>query len=203
MDRKEHWQKIYTSKQLDEVSWYQPTPETSLEQITKHNKDKAAAIIDVGGGDSFLVDNLLTLGYTNITVLDISEAAINRAKERLGEKANKVKWIVEDVTLFNPTEKYDYWHDRAVFHFLTDKKEVESYLNLVNNAVCKNGKMTIATFSENGPKKCSGIEIQQYSKESLSTTFNQHFKLVESFYIDHPTPFYTSQNFVFCTFEYC
>jgi len=136
-------------------------------------------------------------------VLDISEAAINRAKERLGEKANKVKWIVEDVTLFNPTEKYDYWHDRAVFHFLTDKKEVESYLNLVNNAVSKNGKMTIATFSENGPKKCSGIEIQQYSKESLTTTFNQHFKLVESFYIDHPTPFYTSQNFVFCTFEYC
>ncbi|MDT8411934.1 MAG: class I SAM-dependent methyltransferase [Vicingaceae bacterium] len=203
MDKKEHWQKIYTSKQLDEVSWYQPTPETSLEQITKHAMDKNAAIIDVGGGDSFLVDNLLTLGYTNITVLDISEAAINRAKERLGEKANKVKWIVEDVTLFNPTEKYDYWHDRAVFHFLKDKKEVESYLNLVNNAVNKNGKMTIATFSENGPKKCSGIEIQQYSKESLITTFNQHFKLVESFYIDHPTPFDTTQNFVFCTFEYC
>ncbi|MCW8940416.1 MAG: class I SAM-dependent methyltransferase, partial [Flavobacteriales bacterium] len=102
MDRKEHWQNIYTSKQLDEVSWYQPTPKTSLEQITKHCKDKNVAIIDVGGGDSFLVDNLLTLGYTNITVLDISEAAINRAKERLAEKANKVKWIVEDVTLFNP-----------------------------------------------------------------------------------------------------
>lgn len=201
MDRKAHWQNIYTSKELNEVSWYQPTPETSLEQITQNCLDINAAIIDVGGGDSFLADHLLELGYKDITVLDISEAAIERAKKRLGENATNITWIVADVTQFNTTKKYDYWHDRAVFHFLTDKSEINTYVNLVNQHLSENGRMTIATFSESGPKKCSGIEIQQYSKESLTQIFAANFSCINSFYIDHPTPFDSIQNFVFCNFR--
>lgn len=201
MDRKAHWQNIYTSKALNEVSWYQPKPETSLEQITQNCLDKDAAIIDVGGGDSFLADHLLALGYKDITVLDISEAAIERAKKRLGENAANITWIVADVTRFNPTKQYDYWHDRAVFHFLTDKNDITTYVDLVNQCLSENGKMTIATFSESGPTKCSGIEIQQYSKESLSQTFAAHFICTKSFYINHLTPFDTTQHFVFCNFS--
>jgi trans-aconitate methyltransferase len=123
-DRKKHWENIYQTKQLSEVSWFQPTPETSLDFFNQFNVPTTAKIIDIGGGDSFLVDNLLDLGYEDITVLDISEAAIDRAKKRLGVQASNVKWIVTDVTKFKPTEKYDFWHDRAAFHFLTDEQKI-------------------------------------------------------------------------------
>jgi ubiquinone/menaquinone biosynthesis C-methylase UbiE len=123
-DRKKHWENIYQTKELKNVSWFEPTPETSLAFFKQFNVPKNAKIIDVGGGDSFLVDNLLNQGYTDITILDISEAALNRAKERLGLKAANVKWIVADAASFEPTEKYDFWHDRAAFHFLTEEKEI-------------------------------------------------------------------------------
>ena len=200
-NRKNHWESIYQTKQLNEVSWYQLVPQTSLDLISKYVKSYDAKIIDIGGGDSFLVDHLLQLGYTNISVLDISEAAIERAKIRLGENANKVSWIVCDISKFEPTEKYDFWHDRAAFHFLTDKEDINRYISTVNKAITTNGILTIGTFSENGPKKCSGIEITQYTEESLANLFPNEFEKIESFYVDHSTPFDTVQNFVFGVFR--
>jgi 2-polyprenyl-3-methyl-5-hydroxy-6-metoxy-1,4-benzoquinol methylase len=199
-ERKKHWENIYQTKQLNEVSWYQPVPQTSLDLISKYVKLFEAKIIDIGGGDSFLVDHLLELGYTNISVLDISEAAIERAKIRLGENANKVSWIVSDISKFEPTEKYDFWHDRAAFHFLTNKDEIQSYVQLVQDSINSNGVLAIGTFSENGPLKCSGIEITQYTEDSLSNLFTNGFEKIESFLVDHPTPFDTVQNFVFGVF---
>jgi 2-polyprenyl-3-methyl-5-hydroxy-6-metoxy-1,4-benzoquinol methylase len=200
-ERKKHWENIYQTKQLNEVSWYQPVPQTSLDLISKYVKSFDAKIIDIGGGDSFLVDHLIKLGYTNISVLDISEAAIERAKIRLGENANKVSWIVSDISKFEPTEKYDFWHDRAAFHFLTNKEEIQSYVQLVQASINSNGILSIGTFSDNGPLKCSGIEITQYTEDSLSNLFTNGFEKIESFLVDHPTPFDTVQNFVFGVFR--
>ena len=200
-DRKKHWETIYQTKQLTEVSWYQPKPETSLSFIKEANLAKDVAIIDIGGGDSFLVDNLLALGYTNITVLDISEAAVNRAKNRLGEKADSVTWIVADVATFVPEQTYALWHDRAAFHFLTSAKEIEQYKKTAAKALQDGGYMIIGTFSENGPLKCSGIEIRQYAAKDLEAVFNQDFSAVSCQNLDHQTPFNTVQNFTFCLFE--
>ena len=200
-NRKKHWENIYQTKNLDEVSWYQPKPETSLSFFEKYKIHKGANIIDVGGGDSFLVDHLVALGYQNITVLDISEKAIEKAINRLGDKAHLVKWIVEDVIGFIVSEKYDVWHDRAVFHFLTNKKEIRLYSEIAANNIIKNGLLIVGTFSDKGPEKCSGIEIKQYSEKALAVQFQSSFNKLECFTIDHQTPFQTSQNFTFCVFE--
>lgn len=200
-NRKKHWENIYQTKELKDVSWFEPTPETSLTFFKEFNVSKNAQIIDVGGGDSFLVDNLLNLGYSDLTVLDISEAALNRAKERLGEKASDVKWIVADAASFEPTEKYDFWHDRAAFHFLTEEKEIEAYLEIIQKNLSPEGILIIGTFSENGPKKCSGIDIKQYSEESMTAQLNKYFDKIKCITIDHKTPFDTIQNFVFCSFR--
>lgn len=199
MDLKAHWENIYRTKQLTEVSWYQPTPETSLRLIEDLQIDKDAAIIDIGGGDSFLVDNLLQQGFTNLTVLDISEAAIQRAKTRLGDNASKVTWIVSNIVDFQPDKQYALWHDRAAFHFLTASEDIKTYSNIANSALLPGGHLVIGTFSDRGPLKCSGIEITQYTSESLAEVFSEKFTLAHSEYIDHPTPFDTIQNFVFCT----
>lgn len=199
-NRKAHWENIYSTKALNEVSWYQPTPETSLSIIEEIGINKDAAIIDVGGGDSFLVDHLLKSGYTNITLLDISEKAIERAKTRLGNDATKVKWICADAAAFNPTEQYDLWHDRAAFHFLNESFEIEHYVNAVHNNLSENGNLVIGTFAKDGPLKCSGIAISQYNAEDLATTFTE-LTLKESYKVAHPTPFDTIQNFTFCWFN--
>lgn len=200
-NRKKHWETIYENKPLETVSWYQPNPETSLYFLEQSGLPKSAKIIDIGGGDSFLVDHLLKSGYTDITVLDISEAAIERAKTRLGNQAAKVKWIVADVTDFKPTEYYDFWHDRAAFHFLTNQKEVDAYLKITAQAIAPNGNMIIGTFSEQGPEKCSGIAIKQYSEQSMTTLFQTDFEKSSCLTVDHDTPFGTIQNFVFCHFR--
>lgn len=200
-DRKKHWENIYETKQLNEVSWFQPTPETSLNFFKKDKIPITAKIIDIGGGDSFLVDHLLDLGYENITVLDISEAALNRAKKRLGNRANHVKWIVADVATFEPTEKYDFWHDRATFHFLTSDNEIQHYVETVDNSIAPNGILVIGTFSEQGPKKCSGIDIKQYSANTLIKLFSSVFEQLNCFTVEHQTPFNTIQQFVFCSFK--
>ena len=200
-NRKKHWENIYETKTLKEVSWFQPTPETSLDFIQKMNLPKDAAIIDIGGGDSFLVDHLLNLEFSNISILDISEKAIERAQKRFGTKANLVKWIVSDITEFKPKEKYDFWHDRAAFHFLTNPKDMRKYVEIAEKSINQNGLLFIGTFSENGPKKCSGIEIKQYSEESLKAIFQNSFVPIESFTIDHKTPFDTIQNFLFYGFR--
>ncbi|MBL0145910.1 MAG: class I SAM-dependent methyltransferase [Chitinophagaceae bacterium] len=196
---KEHWEIIYKTKQPNEVSWTQDVPAVSLEFIHKFHIPKAAKIIDIGGGDSKLVDFLLTEGYTNVSVLDISEAAILRAKERLGNDVNKVKWIVSDILDFKPNEMYDVWHDRAAFHFQTDPEKIEKYLNIVKNAT--NGMVIIGTFSVDGPKKCSGLEIRQYDEDGMKEKFEKSdFKNVECKREDHITPTGAVQNFVFCSF---
>jgi SAM-dependent methyltransferase len=200
-DRQLHWENIYKSKQLTEVSWYQPQPYTSLNFIKNFKLPFTAKIIDIGGGDSFLVDHLLELGYQYITVLDISEISIDRAKIRLGNKAANVKWIVSDVTTFKPTEKYDFWHDRACFHFLTQENEIENYVQCAQQAINTAGFLVIGCFSENGPRKCSGITIQQYSEISLSARFESAFEKIDCITIDHKTPFDTVQNFIFCSFR--
>ena len=201
IDKKKHWENIYQTKELNEVSWYQPKPATSLNFFEELTIPKNAKIIDIGGGDSFLVDHLIDLGYSEITVLDISDAAIQKAKNRLGNKAEKVTWIVSDIIEFQPTEKYDVWHDRAAFHFLTNKEEREKYVLIADQSLNYNGILIVGTFSVNGPFKCSGIEITQYSEESMLDQFKSKFEKVNCFTIDHTTPFNTIQNFLFCSFK--
>ncbi len=200
-NRKSHWENIYQTKLLNEVSWFQPKPDTSLNFIHEFNVAKSAKIIDVGGGDSFLVDHLLDLGFEDLTVLDISEAAIERAKERLGSKSDRINWIVSDVLNFVPEEKYDFWHDRAAFHFLTDEQDVLHYLQTAHQSIHSSGVLVIGTFSEQGPIKCSGIPIKQYSEETLTALFETYFDKVGCLIVDHKTPFDTVQNFVFCSFR--
>ena len=201
MDRKNHWEEIYKTKKLSEVSWFEPKPETSLYFIKQLNVPTDAKIIDIGGGDSFFVDNLLDLGYQDISVLDISEAALDRAKQRLGERASLVKWIVADASTFQPEEKYDFWHDRAAFHFLTEEKEIANYIETIKKSIRPSGILVIGTFSEQGPQKCSGIEIRQYSETSMTERLNISFEKLECITVDHKTPFNTIQNFVFCSFR--
>ncbi len=198
-ERKDHWEKVYATKQPQEVSWTQEKPQTSLDFILSFQLDKKASIIDIGGGDSKLVDYLLDEGFEDISVLDISENALTRAKQRLGEKANKVNWIVADITDFAPEKKYDVWHDRATFHFLTTAEQIHKYLNNALTAVSK--YLTIGTFSENGPKKCSGLDIKQYTENELQTELSIGFQKIKCINEDHITPFNTIQNFLFCSFK--
>jgi SAM-dependent methyltransferase len=200
-ERKSHWENIYNTKALTEVSWHQPTPQTSLDLIAKANHPKNASIIDIGGGDSFLVDHLLEAGYTDVTVLDISAKAIERAKERLGSKANLVKWIVSDITSFAPETTYDIWHDRAAFHFLNSLDDVVKYKDIIEKGTNEHSTVIIGAFSENGPLKCSGIEITQYSEDGFESTFEGVMELSEVVNVDHKTPFDTIQNFNFGVFK--
>lgn len=196
---KNHWETVYETKNPDQVSWTQQTPKMSLEFIRSFNLNKKAKIIDVGGGDSKLVDYLLEDGFENITVLDISSKAIEKAKQRLGEKAKKVSWIVSDITEFKPETTYDVWHDRAAFHFLTSNEQIEKYIEIARHFVT--GYLTIGTFSEFGPTKCSGLDIKQYSETQLIAVFKNSFQKIGCMQEDHVTPFDTTQNFLFCSFK--
>lgn len=198
-ENKKHWETVYETKSPDQVSWTQEIPTTSLDFIHSFGLEKSAKIIDIGGGDSKLVDFLLDEGFENITVLDISEKALEKSQKRLGDKAKKVNWVVSDITEFVPTTTYDVWHDRAAFHFLTTDEQVEKYMTTARNCVSK--FMTIGTFSENGPTKCSGLEIRQYSEEKLTTELNNGFDKIRCIAEDHTTPFDTKQNFLFCSFK--
>ena len=194
-----HWDKVYKTKAPNQVSWTQDIPTTSLNFIHSFGLKKTAKIIDIGGGDSKLVDYLLNEGFENITVLDISAQALEKAKKRLGSKAEKINWIVSDITEFKPTTTFDIWHDRATFHFLTTAEQVAQYLERARKAV--SGFLTIGTFSNNGPKKCSGLPITQYSEENLTTLLQNGFKKIRCITEDHITPFDTTQNFLFCSFK--
>jgi len=197
--RKEHWEKVYNTRQPHEVSWTQELPKTSLDFIHGFNLPKSASIIDIGGGDSRLVDYLLDEGYENVSVLDISEKEIKKAKLRLGDKAGKVKWIVRDVTEFHPKTSYDCWHDRATFHFLTATSEIDTYLSVAKQSV--NKFMIIGTLSDKGPKKCSMLDVHRYSEEELQQQLTIGFEKLKCITEDHTTPFNTTQNFLFCSFR--
>lgn len=196
---KPHWEIIYSSKEPHEVSWTQDVPKTSLDFIKSFNLSKEASIIDVGGGDSRFVDFLIDQSYTDITVLDISEKALERTRLRLGDKANGITWIVSDITEFVPDRNYSIWHDRATFHFLTTENQINKYLEIAGKSV--SGYIIIGTFSENGPEKCSGLEIKQYSESTISTRFKFAFEKIRCIREDHKTPFNTVQNFLFCGFK--
>ncbi|MEZ4837552.1 trans-aconitate 2-methyltransferase [Flavobacterium sp.] len=198
-DKKNHWEKVYLTKTPEQVSWTQAVPKTSLRFIHTFQLDKSAKIIDIGGGDSKLVDYLLDEGFRNITVLDISATSLERAKLRLGSRAKKVNWIVSDILAFEPQEEYDVWHDRAAFHFLTTKEEIIKYAEIAKKAV--KGYMSIGTFSEKGPTKCSGLSITQYNANDLTTVFKNGFVKTECFTEEHTTPFETKQHFLFCGFK--
>jgi SAM-dependent methyltransferase len=197
--RKKHWETIYETKNPDQVAWTQYIPTTSLDFINSYKLPKSASIIDIGGGDSKLVDFLLDQGYTNISVLDISARALEKAKKRLGKRSKLVNWIESDIIKFRPTKTYDIWHDRASFHFLTQADQISKYLAIAENHICN--YLIIGSFSEQGPTKCSGLEIQQYNEQSLMEIFNKHFEIENCMTENHITPFKTSQNFLFCSFK--
>lgn len=198
---KQHWENVFAAKSEAEFSWFQPYPKTSMEFVALFDLPLDANIIDIGGGDSHFVDALLDKGYQNIFVLDISAHAIEKARQRLGERASKVQWIVSDVTDFTAPVQFDLWHDRAAFHFLTTEDKISRYVSIAENAIKAGGYLVLGTFSENGPKKCSGLQVRQYSKASMSARFEQAFDRIKCITEDHITPFKTVQNFLFCSFK--
>jgi len=200
-DVKEYWEDIWARKKSNEVSWYQKEPKTSLELILSTNPSKDAQIIDVGGGDSKLVDKLLERGFKNITVLDISAKALERAKNRLGQKADMVKWFECDIRKFDSAEKYDIWHDRALLHFLTSEGDMQNYVELIRKYVRDGGYLIISSFSTRGPMMCSGLDIRQYSEESMKKLFSDGFEHIKSFEEEHMTPHKTNQIFIFNVFR--
>ncbi len=201
MEIKTHWEEVYETKDSNEVSWFQEHPELSLQFIERTSIDNSGQVIDVGGGASTLVDNLLDRGYQNITVLDISAAALHVAQERLGLKANAVTWLESDITQVQlPHQFYDVWHDRAVFHFLTRATDRQQYVEAVTHSVKAGGHVIIATFGVDGPSRCSNLEVVRYNSDSLYDEFGDNFDLVHSTRESHKTPFGTEQNFIYC---YC
>ena len=201
MNKQNHWNKVFTTKHFNEVSWYQQTPQHSLDFVKQFALPKTAAIIDIGGGDSFFADHLLQLGYTNITVLDISVAAIDKAKQRLGNKAASVNWIVSDILDFKSIVQFDCWHDRAAFHFLTSIEDINEYLSIAQQYIKPAGKLVIGSFSTEGPEKCSGLPVKQYNENILTATLQKWFEKIRCITTDHITPFKTIQNFLFCSFQ--
>jgi len=201
MDVKSHWEKIYTTKTPEAVSWYRAHLETSLALVERAAESRSAAIIGIGGGESTLVDDLLLRGYRNVTVLDVSETAIEVTKKRLGPAAEEVGWLVGDVTEIELAPRaYDLWHDRAVFHFLTAPERRIAYVRQVARAVKPGGHVVVSTFGPEGPAKCSGLDVMRYDAESLHDEFGGQFRLVESSKELHETPFGTTQQFLYC---YC
>lgn len=201
MTTKDHWERIYGRKAPDEVSWYRPHLERSLDFIERAGLAPDAAIIDVGGGASTLVDDLLGRGYTNLTVLDVSAAAIDAAKARLGDRADWVRWLVADVTEIDfGASSYDFWHDRAVFHFLRDQADRRRYVAAVRRAVKLDGHVLVATFGPEGPERCSDLEVVRYDADKLHDEFGHEFRKVGSVTEMHRTPRGAEQQFVYC---YC
>ena len=196
MDNKQHWENIYQKKEIDGVSWYQKIPQESLQLIKKYSISNSDKIIDIGCGKSFLADFLLELNYNDISLVDISSNALKEVKERLQNKS--LNFIETDILNFNSNDKYDIWHDRAVFHFITDSEGIKKYISLCNEYINKGGVLILGTFAEDGPLKCSGLEIKRYSVDQISGLFKETFELVESFKMLHKTPFDTEQSFSFC-----
>lgn len=200
-DRTTHWQNVYATKGEAEVSWFQDRPTISLDMIRAANPDHRAAIIDIGGGASRLVDALLQDGYRDIAVLDLSANALDAAKKRIGAAASKFDWIVADATAWRPAKTYDVWHDRAAFHFLTDPHDRAAYVERLRAAIAPGGHIIIATFAPDGPEKCSGLPVQRHDSASLAAELGPEFELVETRSEVHHTPWNSTQAFQFCRFR--
>jgi 2-polyprenyl-3-methyl-5-hydroxy-6-metoxy-1,4-benzoquinol methylase len=197
----EHWSRVYSDKAPTTVSWYQPSPEPSLSAIRRLGVEPASSFIDVGGGASNLVDALLGQGWRDLTVLDIAESAINASKSRLGASAERVEWEVADITEWQPRRKFDVWHDRAVFHFLTEPKDRAAYRKALREGLAENGLVIMATFALDGPEKCSGLPVQRYDSASLAKELGGQLRLIESWHEEHITPWGSKQSFNWCAFR--
>jgi 2-polyprenyl-3-methyl-5-hydroxy-6-metoxy-1,4-benzoquinol methylase len=201
MDTQEHWERTYGTKAPTEMSWFRPHLETSLSLVQRVAGDRSASVIDVSGGESTLVDDLIGGGYRNVTVMDISRTALEHTKGRLGSASRTVTWLVADIThVVLPSHSYDVWHDRAVFHFLKDPAQRLAYVRQVASAVKQGGHVIVGTFGPEGPDKCSGLDVMRYDPDSLHAEFGSRFRLVESSKELHHTPFGTTQQFLYC---YC
>lgn len=201
MQAKDHWENVYSTKQTDAVSWFQPHADLSLDLIKATGAGREAGIIDVGGGASTLVDDLVADGYTDLAVLDLSEAALDAARKRLGPQAERVEWIVADITKAALGEqRYDIWHDRAVFHFLTDPADRAAYVQTVLRSVKPGGHVIVATFAEDGPLQCSGLPVVRYRPGELHDQFGAAFTLLKHRKETHSTPSGAMQQFIYC---YC
>jgi SAM-dependent methyltransferase len=201
-DRQAHWQNVYTSKDEKAVSWFQDRPAISLAFIAAAKVQPDAAIIDIGGGASRLVDALLDDGYSNVTVLDLSEAALTASRKRIGPRAELVKWVAADVTTWQPSEQYDLWHDRAAFHFLTEEDDRQAYVWRLMTALRNGGQVIIGTFSLDGPQRCSGLPVMRYDAASLAAVLGPRFRLLASRVEEHRTPWGASQIFQFSRFSF-
>jgi 2-polyprenyl-3-methyl-5-hydroxy-6-metoxy-1,4-benzoquinol methylase len=199
--RKAHWENVYTSKGEKEVSWFQENPAPSLELIALAGLSADAAIIDIGGGASRLVDSLAAQKFERLTVLDLSKAALDAASKRLGDKGADIEWVVADVTTWEPSQTYDLWHDRAAFHFLTDQADQSAYVERLKKAVKSGGYVIIGTFALDGPERCSGLPIVRYDAASLSAILGLDFQLIDARRHDHATPWNAVQRFQFSMFR--
>jgi len=196
-ERKHHWDKVYTSKAVDEVSWYQENPAISLQLIQQACPDTSQPIIDIGAGASRLADALVENAYRDISLLDISQQALNHTRERLQNAADKLEFIVTDITEFTPTRQYQLWHDRAVFHFLTEASDRRAYIQILKNALASNGHLVIAAFSLNGPSQCSGLDIVQYDADKIMHELGDGFSLLQQIDEAHMTPAEKQQDFCY------
>lgn len=200
MNRKEHWNQVYQTKAPDDVSWFQTRPAISLNLVEAAGIGKDEGIIDVGGGASILVDFLLDAGFTKLAVLDISAAALEHAKQRLGARAGSVEWVEADVTGFNPSRRFNLWHDRAVFHFLTDKADRQKYVQTLKRTLTPDGHVIIATFAIDGPVKCSGLDVARHEARSICAELGAGFQLMEQLDETHVTPWSSEQKFSYFRF---
>lgn len=199
MANKQHWETVYQTKAANAVSWYRPHLDTSLDLIAQAVPDRDAAIIDIGGGEATLVDDLLARGYRQLSVLDISPAAIDVAKQRLGNRATQVTWLAADVLQASlPQQHFDLWHDRALFHFLTTAEQRAAYVHQLIRTLKPGGHVVIATFGPQGPERCSGLEVVRYDAASLQLALGSRFELINSLPELHHTPFGTTQSFTYC-----
>jgi Methyltransferase domain len=196
-DTRGHWDRTYTAKADTQLSWYQASPQRSLELIRSAVSNRSASIIDIGGGTSKLVDELLSAGYTDLTVLDVSEVALGRSKARLGASSGKVSWLVANITEWQPSRTWNVWHDRAVFHFLTDARDQDAYIAALRRGTVSGSAVIMATFALNGPERCSGLPVQRYSPATLAIRLGSDFKLYAEAEETHLTPFETAQEFVY------
>jgi SAM-dependent methyltransferase len=199
-NRKSHWESVYTTKRENEVSWFQEDPAPSLELIGLARPTPETAIVDIGGGASRLVDSLLDRGFDRVTVLDISAAALDAARTRLGERASQVQWIVADITQWHPARTFDLWHDRAAFHFLTDPADRSAYVTRMRQAIRPGGHVVIGTFATDGPERCSGLPVNRYDEAGRASELGEGFELMGSRRHEHSTPWHSAQRFLFCVF---
>ena len=201
MQTREHWDEVYRTKASTAVSWYQPSPEPSLRALDQFVSGKSDSLVDVGGGASSLVDELLDRGWTDATVLDVAASGLKVSQQRLGERAKRVNWVVSDITSWHPPRTYDVWHDRAVFHFLTSVEGREGYKQALVDGTAPSSIVIMATFALEGPEKCSGLIVQRYSPETLSQELGSEFQLLQAWQENHSTPSGSEQAFNWCVFK--